>query len=272
VSIPSPNICSISSTSRSHWILGLACYALALAGGSGLGLYILLLGLEWWRPQPFLHPSLGIALNIGWLILFAIQHSGMARSGFSGWWQRRFYPPLERAVYGGISGALLLAMLVTWQPFPGEPLWRGPLWLSGVAVLGGTGVALVNLRFDHWGLFGLRQLREAGRDVRPDLLLVTGPYRYVRHPMMSCLLVFLWGHAVLTPTLALLSGGLSLYILLGLYFEERDLLRRFGTPYADYRKRVPLLIPWRLPAVAATYPPISETLPHDSAQSSSRRI
>jgi protein-S-isoprenylcysteine O-methyltransferase Ste14 len=77
--------------------------------------------------------------------------------------------------------------------------------------------------------------------------MLVGPYRFVRHPLMACLLVFLWAQPVMTPTLALLSGGLTVYILIGVLLEERDLLRRFHPDYAIYRRRVPALIPWRRP-------------------------
>jgi protein-S-isoprenylcysteine O-methyltransferase Ste14 len=117
------------------------------------------------------------------LVLFALQHSSMARTTFSQWWQRHFYPPLERSIYAGISGLLLFALLATWHPIPGEPLWSGPAWVSGIAIIGGMGIVLVNLRFDHLGLLGLRQLREAGEKPIDDLLLIVGPYRFVRHPV-----------------------------------------------------------------------------------------
>jgi protein-S-isoprenylcysteine O-methyltransferase Ste14 len=118
-------------------------------------------------------------------------------------------------------------------------------------------MGLVNLWYDHAGLFGLRQAWE--ETPAEDRLLITGPYRFVRHPLMACFLVFLWGHAVMPPTLVLLAGGLTLYILVALRLEERDLLRRFGPAYAAYQRRVPALIPWRWPAAPAIHPPVTET-------------
>jgi len=130
------------------------------------------------------------------------------------------------------------------------------LCLLFVPLAGAIGLVLVSLRFDHAGLFGLRQAWQAGREPPPECLLVVGPYRYVRHPLMACLLVTLWAQPVLTPTLALLAGGLTAYVAIGLMFEERDLLRRFGPAYAAYRERVPALLPWRRPAPAGTYPAV----------------
>jgi hypothetical protein len=74
---------------------------------------------------------------------------------------------------------------------------------------------------------------------------------------MACLLVFLWGQPVLSPTLALLSGGLTAYIGAGIILEERDLLRLFGPAYAAYRRRVPALVPWRRPAPRGVYPAVT---------------
>ncbi len=125
-----------------------------------------------------------------------------------------------------------------------------------VPLAAGLGLAAINLRFDHAGLFGLRQAREA--TPAAEELLVLGPYRYVRHPLMACLLVLLAAQPVMTPTLALLSGGLSAYIGLGLVLEERDLLRRFGDAYVMYRRRVPALVPWRRPAPPARWPAASK--------------
>src|SRR5262249_20180457 len=98
---------------------------------------------------------------------------------------------------------------------------------------------------------GLRQA--LGREEPADRLLVRGPYRFIRHPLMTCLLVFLWAQPIMTPGLALLTGGLTGYIFLGTILEERDLMRRFPPGYSEYRRRVPAIIPWRRPAPHAEY-------------------
>ena len=232
------------------------CYVLALLGAGALAVLVLLLGLDC-RPSWLLfslpHPWL---VNSGWLVLFGVQHSGMARAGFKRRWTRLIPARLERSFYAAASGLLLLGLAGTWQPLPGEPIWRGPPWLVVVPLAAAVGLVLVNLRFDHAGLFGLRQAREHGRP-EPEQLLIVGPYRYLRHPLMACMLVFLWAQPVLTPTLALLSGGLTVYVGVGLLLEERDLVRRFGDAYRCYRRRVFALLPWRpiAPAVHESIEP-----------------
>jgi protein-S-isoprenylcysteine O-methyltransferase Ste14 len=186
-------------------------------------------------------------VDLTWLLLFAAQHSGMARDAFKQRWVRLVPPPLERSLYVGLSGALCLLLALTWQPLEGPPLWRGPRWLVVVPLLAAGGMALINGRYDHARFFGLRQAC-GGDGMAPERLIVTGPYRYIRHPLMACLLVFLWAQPVMSATLALLAGGLTAYLVLGIVLEERDLLRRFGADYAAYRRRVPALVPWRAPA------------------------
>ena len=97
-----------------------------------------------------------------------------------------------------------------------------------------------------------------------------GPYRVVRHPLMACLLVFLWTQPAMKPTLLLLDGGLTLFVLLGVTLEERDLMRTFPHDYPAYRRRVPMLIPWRgMSAVREV--PRCHASPNASAPSSSTR-
>jgi protein-S-isoprenylcysteine O-methyltransferase Ste14 len=239
--------------------VAVACYLLALAGAGAFVALVLLLGCEallarssepplnedWRRP---------LLVDLGLLLLFGLQHSGMAREGWKRLSSRLIPPSLERSTYAALSGLLLLLLALTWQPLPGPALWRGPLALVAVPLAAGAGLALLNARYDHAGLFGLRQAWAGDRPAPPERLLVGGPYRYVRHPLMVCLLVFLWAQPVLTPTLALLSGGLTAYIALGLVLEERDLLRRFHPDYAAYRRRVPALLPWRRPASPGSSP------------------
>src|SRR5262245_14947072 len=208
-------------------LLAVLGYLVALTGAGAFAVRLFLLGqgLTADGPAgPWVWP-----IDLAWLLLFALQHSGMARDSFKRLWLRIIPTRLERSVYAALSGLILAGLAVTWQPIDGPTLWAAPPWLAGLALLGGVGLAAVNLRFDHAGLFGLRQVWET--TPATDQLLILGPYRFVRHPLMACLLVVLWAQPVMTPTLTLLSGGLTVYILIGMFLEERDLLRRFGPAY-----------------------------------------
>jgi protein-S-isoprenylcysteine O-methyltransferase Ste14 len=231
---------------------------LACVGQGALAVLVLALSLGLWSETPRGPAVEAWLINAGWLGLLALQHSGMARQTFKKWWTRLVPAHLERSVYAAASGLVLLALCWGWQPLAGEPLWQLPLVVEAGAILGAAGLTLVALRFDGWGLLGLRQVWQHGRTPEPDRLLIVGPYRLVRHPLMACQLLFLWCHPVMPPTLALLSGGLTAYILLALLLEERDLVRRFGAAYREYQRRVPLLLPWRPPAARAVH---DEVLP-----------
>jgi protein-S-isoprenylcysteine O-methyltransferase Ste14 len=236
--------------------LAVVCYLVALAGAGALGALVLLLGLGLLPERTPLPAPWPWLIDLGWLLVFGLQHSGMARRSFKRSWTRFVPPYLERSVYAAAAGLVVLGLALTWQPIPGGPLWSLPSWLVVVPLLAAGGMTAISLRFDHAGLLGLRQVREQGRAPTPEQLQVIGPYRYVRHPLMACLLVFLWAHPVMTPTLAVLSGGLTAYIGLGIVLEERDLRWRFGASYVVYCRRVPALLPWRPPAPAATYPAV----------------
>jgi protein-S-isoprenylcysteine O-methyltransferase Ste14 len=223
--------------------IALLCYLLAMAGAIVFALFVLLVGTGLWSFAPWLSSGPAWVVDLVWLAVFGLQHSGMARQGFKRIWTRFVPVTLERSVYAALSGVVLLALPIIWQPLPGKPLWRLPLVVVIVPLLAGVGLALINARYDHAGLFGLRQAW--GKVEEAEELIVTGPYRYVRHPLMASLLVFLWTHPIMKPELALLAAGLSVYILIGIVLEERDLQGRFASRYVAYRRRVPMLIPWR---------------------------
>jgi protein-S-isoprenylcysteine O-methyltransferase Ste14 len=186
-------------------------------------------------PVPFL-------VDVGWLMLFALQHSGMARRGFKRWMPTN----LERAIYVAASGIVTLLQLLIWQPLPGANLWQGQYWLLAVSVLGGFGIVYCWQCLDAHDFFGLRQAGVGPPSPSGDGLQVSGAYRWVRHPLMVATLMVLWGQPTMPPELLLLNGGLTLYILVAIRLEERELVAKFGQAYLDYRRRVPALVPWRL--------------------------
>lgn len=225
--------------------LAIVCYLIAMAGAGVFAVFVLLLGIGAWPFPLRLSPSLAYPVNLTWLIVFGVQHSTMARESFKAVWTRLVGTSLERSLYVAISGVLVAVLPLVWQPISGPVWWRLPVIFVVIPLLAGAGLALINARYDHAGLFGLRQAWWPQREPIAETLIVSGPYRLVRHPLMTCLLAFLWTQPVMTPALALLAGGLSGYVALGLWLEERDLARRFHPEYDTYRQRVPMLLPWR---------------------------
>jgi protein-S-isoprenylcysteine O-methyltransferase Ste14 len=98
-----------------------------------------------------------------------------------------------------------------------------------------------------WSFLGLKQLVHSPETEQPELV-VSGLYRWVRHPLYTAGLVFIWLTPVMTTNLLALNIGLTLYILIGAMLEERKLCAEFGEPYGAYRRRTPMLVPWKLPA------------------------
>jgi protein-S-isoprenylcysteine O-methyltransferase Ste14 len=188
-------------------------------------------------------------LNVGLLTLFAVHHSVMARTRAKRWLARWFPESLERSLYVATAGLLLLMQLWLWQPLP-EVVWqvesgvlRRIFWMvfvTGVVVSGASTFA-----FDHAHLFGLRQAWNAWRatEVVEPKFHTPWLYRQVRHPMQLGILLFLWSTTTMTQGQLQLAMGFSVYILIGLHFEEKALIRQFGADYEDYRKHVPMLIP-----------------------------
>lgn len=190
-----------------------------------------------------------VAVDLALIALFGVQHSVMARPGFKRRWTRLVPRVVERSTYLVLTGAVLLPLYLAWQPLPGvvweldSAVGRGLVW-----ALFATGVAMAvaaTFAIDHFELFGLRQVWShfRGRTFTPPAFKTPGLYRMVRHPMQLGMVLFFWAAPTLTVGRALLASGMTLYVLVALVFEERDLLRTFGDRYRVYRLQVPKLIP-----------------------------
>ena len=191
---------------------------------------------------------LAVAADLALLLLFAVQHTVMARSWFKRWWTRVVPQPAERATYV-LCAALALALLFWgWRPVGGVA-WHA----SGLAadlLLGlyasGWAVALSStFMISHSDLFGLRQawLHRRGTGYTPPPFTQRGLYRRVRHPLMTGFVIVFWAAPVMTAGHLLFAVAATGYILVGIWFEERDLRRSLGETYAAYLASVPALIP-----------------------------
>jgi protein-S-isoprenylcysteine O-methyltransferase Ste14 len=96
------------------------------------------------------------------------------------------------------------------------------------------------LQTDTLSFVGLRQLFE---EEKPGKLIKRGFYSSMRHPLYTFGLLFLWLSPSMTVNSLIVYLSLTVYILIGAYFEERKLLREFGQEYADYKSVTPMIIP-----------------------------
>jgi methanethiol S-methyltransferase len=190
-----------------------------------------------------------VVIDVALLALFAVQHSAMARASFKRWWTRIVPPTAERSTYVNAANLCLIALIAAWHPITGD-VWRitGQPWRALLIAIGLAGWAITllsSLLIDHFELFGLRQAFARPADRPPDKASFATPflYRAVRHPLYLGFLLAFWATPRMTLGHLLFATAMTAYILVGVRFEERDLISMFGQQYRDYRGRVPMLIP-----------------------------
>ena len=191
-----------------------------------------------------------VLINAVLLLLFALQHSGMARPAFKRWWTRVVPEPIERSTYVILASAALALLYVLWRPLPAI-VWQvdnpaGVTALWALFALGWTVVLLSTFMIGHADLFGLRQvwLNMRSRDRGPDGFRMPAFYRIVRHPIMVGFFIAFWATPVMTVGHLLFAIATTGYILVAVQLEERDLIAHFGNAYREYRERVPAFIPF----------------------------
>jgi methanethiol S-methyltransferase len=185
-------------------------------------------------------------VDLALLLLFAAQHSVMARRPVKAWLRRRVPAPLERTTYVLATNICLALLFLLWQPI-GGPVWDvgGPAALALWSLFSAGWLLAVAATYavDHLELFGLRQAGW-GRPPEPSTeLQVGGLYAFVRHPLMTGLLLAFWATPRMGSSHLLFAAAATGYVLLGTRFEERDLRRTFGAAYDEYAARVPALVP-----------------------------
>jgi protein-S-isoprenylcysteine O-methyltransferase Ste14 len=191
---------------------------------------------------------IALAINLGLLSLFAVQHSVMARQWFKRLITRIIPSSAERSTYVLASSLALILLFWQWRPLGGV-VWNveneaGRALLYAGFAFGWALVLLATLVINHFDLFGLRQSWRGflGKPQTPLHFVTPFLYRMVRHPLYVGWLFTFWSTPTMTITHLLFAVVASAYILVAIQFEEHDLMRDHPE-YADYRRRVPMLVP-----------------------------
>jgi methanethiol S-methyltransferase len=197
------------------------------------------------REVPFLT---ALAINAALLAVFAIQHSVMARQWFKRAWTKIVPAVVERSTYTLFSSLALMLLFWKWEPMGGV-IWNvesntGKYLIGFFFALGWLTVLVATFLINHFDLFGLRQvwLYLIGKPYTYLKFRTPGPYNYVRHPLYVGWLMVFWSAPTMTVAHLVFAVATTAYILLAIRWEERDLVE-LHREYAEYRQRVPMIIP-----------------------------
>jgi protein-S-isoprenylcysteine O-methyltransferase Ste14 len=189
-----------------------------------------------------------LVINLGLVMVFALQHSIMARPWFKAIWTRIVPVPAERSTYMLFSCLALFLLFWKWQPMGGV-IWSvessaGKIAIYSLYAAGWVVVLAATFLINHFDLFGLRQiwLHLRGRAYTQLAFRTPVFYRLVRHPLYVGWLMVFWSAPVMTVAHLVFAAGTTAYILIAIQFEERD-LAELHPEYAEYRQRVPMLVP-----------------------------
>ena len=233
------------------FVYGIFCYIIAMVGQAWFILYL----SDWQIIENNIHTpqvnSLNIALliNVILIIVFASQHSIMARTWFKNAINKYISPAAERSTYALMSGLSLWLIVYFWQPIDGT-LWHiESNLISSIIIMifcfGWIFSALATFIINHFELFGLQQvyLNLVNKETPQINFAEKLFYRFIRHPIQLGVLIGIWATPVMTYGHFTLSALFTIYIFIGLYFEEKDLVNALGDVYIDYKQRIGMVFP-----------------------------
>ena len=190
-----------------------------------------------------------VIVNFLLVAIWGLVHSGMARDSFKVLITRFIPEPAERPTYVLIAGVTSVLMVGLWQEVAGviwsaaDPILVIFLWV--MFCFGWLYLLVATFAINHFDLFGLRQvyLHFRNQPRAPLSFVKSGLYKFSRHPIQTGVLIGVWFIPTMTATHLILSIGFTVYIFIGLWFEEKDLIRDIGEPYEQYRKQAGMFLP-----------------------------
>ncbi len=225
-----------------------------------LGFGILVYMVFWVYPWSFMPGSIdsgtvhestlfAIVVDIFLIGLFGLQHSLMVRPTFKTWFNAVVPEVAQRSTYTLLSAFFLGLIIYFWIPIDGY-IWYFEsgiiFWvLSGIYIIAWTVATLATFQIDHFELFGLHQIWRYIKNIPQPVTRFEekGFYKYVRHPIQAGTMLGLWITPQMSTGHLLFAVTFSIYIFIGLHYEESDLVKTLGKAYIDYKKRVPMLFP-----------------------------
>jgi protein-S-isoprenylcysteine O-methyltransferase Ste14 len=198
-----------------------------------------------------LNGSVTLIFDLCLSLAFFLQHSGMVRKSFRRFLSRVITEAYVSAFYAISSGIVLCAVIIFWQESSSTVATaKGALRLLLRVIFAASivgfywGTKALGF-FDPYGVSAiLNHLR--GKKPKETPLTISGPYRWVRHPLYLFVLLMIWSCPDLTFDRLLFNVLWTVWIYIGALLEERDLVADFGEAYREYKRKVPMLIPWRL--------------------------
>lgn len=191
-----------------------------------------------------------VLINIALVGLFAVQHTIMARPAFKDWWTKIVSRQVERSTFTLVASLIWALLFWQWRPMLGV-VWSvdnptGRAILFGLFWFGWGFTLFSSFIINHFDQFGLRQvwLHLTNREYRNLEFQAKSFYRLIRHPQMLGMIIAFWATPHMTTGHLVFAVTATIYTLIGIGFEERDLVRFHGEDYVDYQHRVPKLIPF----------------------------
>ena len=233
------------------FIFGIFAYIFALVGQLAFTFYVggfRVFGRSINDPQQ-LSSLEAVSIDIALTIFFGIQHSVMARQWLKSFIVKVVPKEAERSLYVLISGVALFVVTLFWQPINGF-LWKfedgfAYYLLLALFIFGWSFSVVATFIINHFELFGLQQVYYHLKNKKPKDVPFSEKlfYKYIRHPIQLGVIIGLFFAPTMSYSHLLLATLFTIYIFIGLYFEEKDLIKELGTVYVDYKKRVGMMFP-----------------------------